>query len=234
LSGAKDIFLAVTGGALSAVHELVSKDPNLVNAKSEDGLSVLMTAVHYGRKEIAEYLVNKGANVNIFEASALGDTRKLSGFVEQDPSLVNAFSVDGYTPLHLASFFGNYWIAKILVERRADVNSIAKNATKVMPLHSAAAGRHNDICELLVANGADVNAKQQSGFTPLHEAAMNGNLALAKLLLEKGARINEKSETGKTALDFAMMEGRESGPKEDRDKVADFLKTRGAVSAAET
>ena len=225
----KSLFAELKTGNTSAVEEMIMKDPGLMNATSEDGLSAVMTAIYYGRKDIVELLVSMGAQINIYEASASGDFKAFEKLMGGEPSLANSFSLDGFTPLHLASFFGSSEIAKYLIEKGADVNSIAKNPTKVMPLHSAAAGHHNDICELLVLHGADVNAKQQAGFTPLHEAAMNGNLEITKLLLDHGARINEKSDSGMTALGFTKMESRESGPKEDREKVGEYLRQHGTI-----
>ena len=45
-----------------------------------------------------------------------------------------------------------------------------------------AAGRHIEVCRLLIASGADVNATQRHGFTPLHAAAQHGDIELVELL----------------------------------------------------
>jgi ankyrin repeat protein len=47
------------------------------------------------------------------------------------------------------------------------------------PLHHAAGWGHKDIVELLIAEGADVNAKDDDGGTPLHEAAGGGYKEIA-------------------------------------------------------
>jgi uncharacterized protein len=49
---------------------------------------------------------------------------------------------------------------------------------------------------LLLANKAEVNAKDNRGFTPLHWAAMTGHTDIAKLLLTHGAEVNAKSNYG--------------------------------------
>jgi ankyrin repeat protein len=92
-----------------------------------------------------------------------------------------------------------------------------------MPLHSAVARNHYEISKLLISKGADVNGKQQGGFTPLHEAAQNGNLRIATLLLNSGAKLNIKNEDGKTPLDLTKIGEREAGKKEDRERVAELL-----------
>jgi ankyrin repeat protein len=60
-----------------------------------------------------------------------------------------------------------------------------------------------DICELLIANGANVNAVDENGATPLMLAAANGKTAVVQLLLQKGGKASQKDNKEKTALDYA-------------------------------
>ena len=55
------------------------------------------------------------------------------------------------------------------------------------PLHEACNFGYMDIVELLLKNGADVNAEGGDKDTPLHDAAMNNHVEVAKILLENGA-----------------------------------------------
>jgi ankyrin repeat protein len=59
----------------------------------------------------------------------------------------------------------------------------------------------------LLKEGADVNAKDEFGWTPLHGAAILGHIEVVKLLLEHGADPNIKNNGGKTAIDFALEKG---------------------------
>src|SRR5207302_4805426 len=77
--------------------------------------------------------------LDVFEAAALGRTKRLRELLDKDPSLANAWAGDGFQPLGLASFFGHTDAVRVLVERGAEVNSASRNRMKVMPLHSAAA-----------------------------------------------------------------------------------------------
>jgi ankyrin repeat protein len=70
-------------------------------------------------------------------------------------------------------------------------------------LHDAADGGHKEVAELLIAKGADVNAKDYRVRTPLHLAAASGRNESAKLLIDKGADVNAKSDEGWTPLYFA-------------------------------
>jgi len=55
-----------------------------------------------------------------------------------------------------------------------------------------------------IANGADVNAKDESESTPLHSAALFGHKEIAELLIAKGANVNAKNDGGETPLDWAI------------------------------
>jgi ankyrin repeat protein len=67
-------------------------------------------------------------------------------------------------------------------------------------LYIAAENGNKDIVELLLAKGADVNAKTDRGSTPLHLAAFHNHRNVLELLLVKGAQVNEKSDSGCTPL----------------------------------
>jgi len=58
---------------------------------------------------------------------------------------------------------------------------------ETQPLMVAAAFGHVDTVRVLLDAGADVNAKDLTGWTPLHAAAFKGNLEIVRLLLERGA-----------------------------------------------
>jgi ankyrin repeat protein len=60
-----------------------------------------------------------------------------------------------------------------------------------------------DMARLLIAKGADVNARSKSGVTPLMVAATFNNAALAGLLIQSGADVDAKTARGQTALDIA-------------------------------
>jgi len=62
------------------------------------------------------------------------------------------------------------------------------------PIHEAAANGD------LAGVGADVNAKEEDGWTPLHYAVYEGYKEIAELLIAKGADVNAKEEDGWTPL----------------------------------
>ena len=154
-------------------------------------MSDLLQAVYRGDQATVDELLAAGAELDVFEAAAVGRVERLRELLDGDPGLANAWAEDGFQPLGLASFFGHAEAAKLLVERGAEVNSASRNDFKVMPLHSAVAekdpGTRYDIAKLLLEHGADPNARQQDDYTPLMAADQVGDERLRALLLEHGA-----------------------------------------------
>jgi ankyrin repeat protein len=200
---------AVPQGKLERVEELLSIDPRLANTVSPNRVPVLMSALYYGRPEIAEALAAAGAEVDIFAAAALGRLEAVQAAHEEWPGWIHEFSRDGYTPLLLACFFGRESVARWLVEQGADIRVTAKNEMQVQPVHAAAAGadRSLAILTLLLERGANANARQGGGFTPLHTAAQNNDPAMASLLLSHGADPTLANDEGRTPLDLAQEAG---------------------------
>ena len=185
-----EIFEAVGAGRREAVTTLLDADSALVNARNEQGDSLLLAAIYAGRKEMFELLLDRGAGVSLFEAAALGRSDTVRSELDKEPSLVQAYSHDGWTALHLAAFFGRSDLAALLIDRGADLDARSRStrfAIENTPLHAAAANRQTGVAQLLIERGADVNAKDGSGFTPLGLAANNRDDILVMVLLERGA-----------------------------------------------
>jgi ankyrin repeat protein len=218
----QDEFLsAVTQGDTAKVKEMLNADRTLAQAKDQNGLSAILKATYYRKKDVLDLLLDTGVELNIFEAAATGQDERLVNLLRQDPSLANEFSRDGFMPLGLAVFFGHRKNVEVLLAAGAKVNIPSRESMRVTPLHSAAAAREVAIARILIQHGADVNAKQaEAGFTPLHEAAANGDMPFVTLLLDSGADINAKMSDGKTPLAFAIERNQKA--------VADFLRQRGA------
>jgi ankyrin repeat protein len=198
-----EFFESVKAKDATKVKELLDRDANLVHSKTENGDSAVIIAVYYGAHEVLEILLTQEPELNIFEAAALGNADKIKEIVTTDPGQVNSFSHDGWTALHLASFFGHPEAADLLVKNNAFINPRTKNSMNNLPIHAAAASRKIEIVEMLLNQGADVNEKQQGGFTPLHEAAITGNLEMVQLCLKHSVDKNIKNDKGETALTLA-------------------------------
>ena len=131
----------------------------------------------------------------------------MAHLVADDPSLVTAWSVDGFTALHFAAFFGGAGAAARCSAAGADPNLRSTNDFAVMPIHSAVAGRHGDVVVALLAAGADPNVRQPHGWTPLQGAAMNGDAETVDRLLAAGADPAAANDDGMTPADLARGAG---------------------------
>ena len=168
--------------------------------------SELMQALYGGKTDEAKAIAAARSDLDVLEAAAIGDLERLRVLLDEDPSRANAWSDDGFTPLHYAAFFGQPEAAKLLIEEGADLEARSTNrefALDAAPLHSAVAARERGTIEVLLGAGADVNAVQHGGFTPLLEAAQTGQAEIVELLLERGANPDAKLDDGRTATDLA-------------------------------
>jgi hypothetical protein len=94
------------------------------------------------------------------------------------------------------------------------------------PIHNAARNGQLQRAALLIATGAEVNAKDEDGWTPLHYAAWRGKKEVAELLIANGADVNAKDVAGETPLHKAVIDGRK--------ETAELLIAKGADVNAKT
>ena len=77
-----------------------------------------------------------------------------------------------------------------------------------MSIHDAADKGNIEAVKQHLAAGADVNAKDEDGYTPLNFAAQQGHKEVVELLIAKGADVNAKGYYGRTPLQRAAWFGR--------------------------
>src|ERR1700716_3504683 len=97
---------AIKAGEFERVKARVSAEPTLMEARGRTGDSAILTAVYHRQKEIVNLLVARGASMTIFEASAAGELERVERTMAEEPAAINQYGSDGWTPLHLAAFFG--------------------------------------------------------------------------------------------------------------------------------
>ena len=207
MATAQDMITAVTTDDAARVAALVAEDPALASVRDRDGVSVLMLSRYRFDRGTTDALLAADPELDVFEATALGYIDRLRERLDEDPTRAVAWSADGFTALHFAAFFGKAEAARTLIDAGAMVDAVSGNEMRVQPLHSAAAGRHHEVCRLLIASGADVNATQQHDFTPLHAAAQHGDDELVELFLSAGADPSARTDAGDTAADIAEAAG---------------------------
>lgn len=204
----QEMMGAVKARDVARVQALLDQNASLVNSPAEDGNTPLLTSVYYGAKEVTELLLARGAELSLFEAAALGETERVRQLLEADPQVLNAYSHDGWTALHLAAFFGHAATAAFLLGQGADLRAVSRNPMGNTPLHAALASRRYEIARQLMEAGADVNTPDAARWTPLHHASYNGSLEMVALLLERGARAEVSGgPKGQTPQEMALEKG---------------------------
>jgi len=196
-----------------------------VDVRGIDDRTPLHMAVDRGLLEVTRILIERGASINARDSS---DRTPLHPTIEYMPGTFDDtfFDVVRYlldhgadadaqantrhsTPLHLASYWGGFKIAHLLLNRGANINVRDKN--RRTPLHEALTDLNNSddadyyvgAVKFLLDHGADVGAEDNDRSTPLHVISQYGNVKAARLLLEHGARVDALDNNHSTPLHFA-------------------------------
>lgn len=200
-------FEAVRGGDVETVRTMLGATPALASSTDEDGVSAILSALYNRQQAVRDMLLAAGPELTLFEAAAVGDVDRLRALLSLRGSRAGEYAADGFTPLHLAAYFGREDAVQVLLEAGAPADATTRNAMANRPLHAAASGRHAGVIRLLVEAGADVNARQAGGWTALHAAAQHGDGDVVAKLLEAGARPESAADDGRSAADLAEAAG---------------------------
>jgi ankyrin repeat protein len=200
-------MLAIQNRDLAAAEAALARDPGQATEILPGGISPLMFALYNGVPEIAN-LLRDARPLDLFEAAAINDARRVATLVLADTGLMKTHSPDGWTPLHLAAFFGSRDAMLVLIGLGAALDAESANPMRNTAMQAAIAGAAGEsLAPLLIGLGADVQHVGGSGVTPLHLAATRGFEGLCKLLLNRGVDRDARTEDGKTAAELARDRG---------------------------
>ncbi|MBN1974174.1 MAG: ankyrin repeat domain-containing protein [Sedimentisphaerales bacterium] len=223
----KSLHKAALAGDLAEVKRLIAEGAD-VN-KLESNSTALHIAVSNNRKDIAELLLEKSANIDIQDET--GRTALYIAVQNNNIDLVkillsakadiNIGNNRGQTPIDIAVRQNRKEILD-LFSRSVTISTLhaavkLKNMEKVKefldkgadvneyengdtPLLIAVNNDSNDIAKLLLEHGADPNIGDEGSYTPLYYAIWNSNKDMVNLLISKGAKVNFSASEGDSIL----------------------------------
>ncbi|WP_345955539.1 ankyrin repeat domain-containing protein [Mucilaginibacter sp. PAMB04168] len=197
----------ITTGDLNTLNSLLAQNPALAQNSAGEDLSPLMLSCYYKRPDATSLLLKYLDKIDIFEAAAAGKFDILAYLVYTNPELVHEYNQDGFTPLALACYFGQYEAARYLIFKGADVNQPLSGDSGIRPIHLAVAGNHLDVVRMLIEHNVQINVQHHTGITPLHYAAKHGDPEMLITLLEEGADVTITMEDGLLPADLAREHG---------------------------
>jgi glyoxylase-like metal-dependent hydrolase (beta-lactamase superfamily II) len=153
------IHEAAMNGDLEKVKALLKEDPKLIEANNENKKTALHFAAQGGHKNIVEFLLKKGADINrnniadetpIHYAAAMGH-KDVVAFLIEKKAIYNSVTLNGDTPLHYAARFGRMEITRLLVELGGEINT--QNNTEQNVLDLAFESGQENITQYLISKG---------------------------------------------------------------------------------
>ncbi len=229
---------AAEKGDLAFVRLLLSKGAH-INTLDESGRGALTAACDIPEDGYKSQVHMIGPGINPFQYSESSGDRLavvrllLSHGAEVNPAQTGTPPMQ---PLGQAIRWRNAPLMRLLLKSGADPNAPDSPwAGRLLPLMAVPrVGRPTGqgLAFLLIAYGADVNARSRDGNTALTWAADKGDLPLVRLLLKDGAQVNAVNHAGHTALWFAYTNG--DGPLRTLllAQGADAANTQGAALPA--
>lgn len=229
INGTRALAIACESKSLPLVKALMDFKPDL-KIRTTDDKSMLWLAVSSDSLPVARYLIEQGCDpreVDKHGSTLLWavDSKPMAQFLigsGVDPKAINK---QGDTALHAACRHSLRDVAELLIDSGVHVDTPGR--WKMPPLHSAATtitGDPRSTVLMLLARGANIDARGFQGHTVIHECAFYNRLEMADLLLSRGAAVNLKDEHGKTPLDLA----KEFSGKAERIRMMNLLIRHGA------
>ena len=156
-----DVHDAAAAGRLDRVRELVERDPSKLNGLSAEGFPPLGLAAYLGNKDVVEFLLSKGADVN-FAAPSTGFTALTGAVSQRHPEVAEVLLNHGadpnhvyegtLTPLVVATMHGDATLVRVLIDHGADPNLGAAEGKAALDL--AIEKDLKEIVDLLRRHGA--------------------------------------------------------------------------------
>ncbi|XP_055360030.1 ankyrin-3-like isoform X15 [Betta splendens] len=213
-NGFTPLYMAAQENHLEVVQFLLDHGSSQSIA-TEDGFTPLAVALQQGHDQVVSLLLENDTKGKVrlpalHIAARKDDTKAAALLLQSDHNadveskmMVNRTTESGFTPLHIASHYGNINVATLLLNRGAAVDFKARN--DITPLHVASKRGNSNMVRLLVERGAKIDARTKDGLTPLHCGARSGHEQVVEMLLDRGAPILSKTKNGLSPLHMATQ-----------------------------
>jgi ankyrin repeat protein len=223
-----EFAVAIESGDLEAIKALIQGGAaaDTIIDYGEHKITPLMKAAWDGELEIAQYLIDSGADVNAVDdqketalfSAVKRDRVEIAQLLIDRGAKVNVKDSREFTPLIAAAAAGNPEIIKILVKAGGNIKEEMFGLT---PLMFAVASKKAEIVKLLVGLGAPVDqVSSLSGQTALLSAIYAGSAEMVQTLVDLKANVNFRTKDGDTPLKAAG--------KGDQTDLIEILKAAGA------
>ena len=110
----------------------------------------------------------------------------------------------GRYPIHAMALKGDVEMAKYLLRAKATID-VRDDESKASPLHWAILGERKDFLKFLIAEGVDLDVRNEAGESGLHYAASAANIEIAALLIAHGCPVDGRDRDGNSALHRAAL-----------------------------
>jgi ankyrin repeat protein len=210
---------ALKDGDLISVKRQLAANPSLatqtdrrldtINGRCD--VFPLRFAVSQNNREMAAALLDAGADANARDPHGnmlqAADAAEMVDLLVEHGADVNGSGYESGNAVILASFKAQIEKLERLIAHGADVNRPAANDGRTA-LHVAAGWgykgeRSLTVIRILLASGADIDARDMQRQTPLHWAAQEGNRDAAELLVQNGADQTVRDNGGKAPVDYS-------------------------------
>lgn len=175
----------------ASIREMLKKRPELIHVSYDwgggDFETALLASAHMGTPEVAGFLLDEGARLEIPALAMLGQLASLRVLAEADRRVIQMRGAHGIPLLSHAIAGGRAAeeTARFLVESGADVNARYRNG--MTPLMGAVQFGRQEMVRYLLSKGADPNLKSAKGQTALSLSRERNDSASVEALVKAGA-----------------------------------------------
>jgi ankyrin repeat protein len=174
------IFELIDASDADGIRALLSADPAARELRDDEGLSPLVHAAYRGRGPVFDAILEAGEPTDPWD-------RLIGGYANGLPA-PDAWTPDGFTPLHLAAFVDNVSAATALLDPGADPDVLATaRFARGTPLGTCSFSGALGVARVLLEHGADPHIGEAGEYTVEAEAIARGNQELARLIEAAGA-----------------------------------------------